>query len=232
MSKRKAESNPSAAVLEQAGSEETPRHVALRVDRRVNERVERRLSQRQKILDIARDMYALDGYNAVSMRAVAQRLGFSKQAIYYYFPSKEAIFLALVEEGLALLEAQRPGEELPDPLENVKLPYWRYYEFSKAHPEYFALMWVDPAAPPIDWQVPQARRLVRMSDDALERVKRCMREGVFPATLDVNKASSLLLAAVHGCAVIGLNKRPPMNVSIDETAASLLDAAVTSLTVR
>ena len=50
---------------------------------------------RERILDIALDLFTEQGYEKTSLRQIAERLGFSKAAIYYHFPSKEDILMAL-----------------------------------------------------------------------------------------------------------------------------------------
>jgi AcrR family transcriptional regulator len=50
---------------------------------------------RERILDIAVDLFTTQGYDKTSLRQIAERLGFSKAAIYYHFASKEDILMAL-----------------------------------------------------------------------------------------------------------------------------------------
>ena len=50
---------------------------------------------RERILDIALELFSSQGYDKTSLREIAERLGFSKAAIYYHFASKEEILLAL-----------------------------------------------------------------------------------------------------------------------------------------
>ena len=52
-------------------------------------------STREKILDVALDLFTDQGFDATSMREIAERLNISKPAIYYHFASKEDILLAL-----------------------------------------------------------------------------------------------------------------------------------------
>jgi AcrR family transcriptional regulator len=50
---------------------------------------------RQRILDVALDLFLGRGYDKTSMREIAEQLGFTKAAIYYHFASKEDILMAL-----------------------------------------------------------------------------------------------------------------------------------------
>jgi AcrR family transcriptional regulator len=52
-------------------------------------------STRERILDIALDLFIDKGYDKASLRDIADELGFSKAAIYYHFESKADILLAL-----------------------------------------------------------------------------------------------------------------------------------------
>ncbi|HEX3981907.1 MAG TPA: helix-turn-helix domain-containing protein, partial [Acidimicrobiales bacterium] len=49
---------------------------------------------RERILDIALELFTTQGYDKTSLRQIAEQLGFSKAAIYYHFASKEDILLA------------------------------------------------------------------------------------------------------------------------------------------
>jgi AcrR family transcriptional regulator len=50
---------------------------------------------RERILDIALDLFIEQGYEKTSLRQIAEELGFSKAALYYHFASKDEILLAL-----------------------------------------------------------------------------------------------------------------------------------------
>jgi AcrR family transcriptional regulator len=52
-------------------------------------------STRDRILDIALDLFIEKGYEKTSLREIADELGFSKAAIYYHFASKDEILIAL-----------------------------------------------------------------------------------------------------------------------------------------
>src|SRR5512145_1949609 len=122
----------------------------------VKERQEReREAVSRAILDAARDLFVAEGYHNVSIRKIAERIEYSPAAIYSYFPSKDDIFFALAEDGFRILfTPQENGAEPSDPVDAIRSAFWRVYEFSKAHPEYYALMFVDRTVPRIskDWQ--------------------------------------------------------------------------------
>jgi AcrR family transcriptional regulator len=50
---------------------------------------------RERILDAALDLFAERGYDKTSLREIADKLGFTKAALYYHFERKEEILLAL-----------------------------------------------------------------------------------------------------------------------------------------
>ncbi|WP_051324867.1 TetR/AcrR family transcriptional regulator [Candidatus Solirubrobacter pratensis] len=60
---------------------------------------------RARILDAARTLFAERGYAGTSMRDLADALGMTKAALYYHFPGKADILLALIEPLLDSLDA-------------------------------------------------------------------------------------------------------------------------------
>lgn len=53
---------------------------------------------RQELLDQCFDLFAEKGYAALTTRQIAQALGVSTGTLYYYFPSKEDLFVQLIEQ--------------------------------------------------------------------------------------------------------------------------------------
>jgi AcrR family transcriptional regulator len=52
-------------------------------------------STRERILDVALDLFTDQGFDGTSMREIAERLDITKPSIYYHFASKEEILMAL-----------------------------------------------------------------------------------------------------------------------------------------
>lgn len=154
---------------------------------------------RQAILDTARTLYRKGGYSAVTMREIAARLGIKAPSLYHHFSSKDDIFAALQERAFELqLQAELRSQANPDALADLREFFWRYAEFSKAHPDYFALAYVDPAAPPLQDRVYDLYPLRHLNDVAAAKITRCVEDGVFPPGTDPYQAGQALWAAIHG----------------------------------
>jgi AcrR family transcriptional regulator len=75
-----------------------------------------------RILDAAETLFAERGYDGTSLRDVATRVGIRIPSLYNHFPSKDALYAAVLERGIgpvvALLTdlARGPAEERSDPL--------------------------------------------------------------------------------------------------------------------
>jgi AcrR family transcriptional regulator len=52
-------------------------------------------STRERILDVALDLFTDQGFDGTSMREIAERLHITKPSIYYHFASKDEILMAL-----------------------------------------------------------------------------------------------------------------------------------------
>lgn len=59
------------------------------------EEVPEALSTRERILNVALDLFIEKGYDKTSLREIAEQLGFTKAALYYHFSSKGDILMAL-----------------------------------------------------------------------------------------------------------------------------------------
>lgn len=69
---------------------------------------------RERILEIAVEMFIAQGYDATSVSALAARLGLSKSALYHHFASKEELLQVALDEALGGLEAVLAETEARD----------------------------------------------------------------------------------------------------------------------
>src|SRR5262245_29792314 len=70
---------------------------------RVARRERRRERSRDEILEATRRVLLREGIAATTLDAVAKEVGVTKTALYYYYPSKEALFFELVFGGIESL---------------------------------------------------------------------------------------------------------------------------------
>jgi AcrR family transcriptional regulator len=81
------------------------------------------MAARERILDSAMKVFGQHGYRLASMELVAQETDLTRQALYHHFPSKEALFRAVVEsvhegacaaERAAGMRQEKAGKGLAD----------------------------------------------------------------------------------------------------------------------
>jgi AcrR family transcriptional regulator len=88
-----------------------------------------------RILSAAENIFARFGYRRASMSQIAEEAGLTRQALYHHYPSKEALFRAVVEqlhefayeaEAAAGLEQEQAGGGLADILAAQIAARFRY----------------------------------------------------------------------------------------------------------
>lgn len=97
-------------------------------------RTRERADTRQLILDAAREMFVERGYEATTMRAIADRIEYTPTAIYHHFRNKEALLAELCGADFHALGAafQKIGRIL-DPIERLRRSGQTYVEFGLEH---------------------------------------------------------------------------------------------------
>jgi AcrR family transcriptional regulator len=96
---------------------------------------------RERILQAALDLFRDRGYEATSLREIAQAVGVTKAALYYYFPSKEAMIRALSErffEGTDAFFARL--EETGAGTASWRAAVEQFVDFAFAQRDLFAMM--------------------------------------------------------------------------------------------
>ncbi|HEX7137093.1 MAG TPA: TetR/AcrR family transcriptional regulator [Vicinamibacterales bacterium] len=201
----------------------------------IRERQERdREAVRRGILDAARELFVAEGYLNVSIRKIAERIEYSPAAIYSYFPSKDDIFFALAEEGFRLLGGPQEAEQVSrleglPPLQRVRAIFWRFYEFSCQHPQYFALMFVDRSVPRISREFERFGFARAIKQSILDEIRGCIEAGDLPANLEPAAAMRALGAGLLGVAVTRVSDRLTPGEDPDKMASNILDLTLAGL---
>jgi AcrR family transcriptional regulator len=100
---------------------------------------------RGKILDAARELFVAEGIERVSMRKIADKIGYSATTLYHHFPDKGALLMAVCEaDFLALRGGFEKIARIADPLERLRSLGLAYIEFALKHPGHYRLMFMTP----------------------------------------------------------------------------------------
>ena len=189
---------------------------------------------REAILTAARELFVAEGYRNVSMRKIAERIEYSPAAIYSYFASKDGIFFALAEEGFLLLAACGLGSArgAEDPLERLRRGLWAFYEFSKAHPEYFELMFVDRSVPTLSQDFQRFEFFQETTARAEADIRACIARRQFSSELNPAAALHVLWVGMLGAATIRLAQRLAPGEDADALAHDLLESMLAGFTTN
>ena len=112
-----------------------------------------RQEMRAAILDAAGRLIATEGVDGLTIRAVAQAVGYSAGALYEYFDSKEAILTSLYFDGSDGLgvQCERAVAELPaaaDAIQAFHALGHAYRSYALNHPELYRLVFGGFKTPP------------------------------------------------------------------------------------
>lgn len=169
--------------------------------------IQEQAAVKEKILASAREMFVRDGYEAVSLRKIAESIGYTAPALYTHFADKEQILSELCRQDFHALAGHfNKLARVPDPIERIYRIGLGYIRFALEHPNHYRLMFMTPnldkIAPPTDADI------AAMNDpdqDAYAFLRHTVREaldaGRFrPEYKDVELLTQTLWAGVHGVA--------------------------------
>lgn len=89
------------------------------------------------ILDEAASLFAKHGFTATDVQWIADSLGISKGTIYRYFPSKEKLFLAAVQDGIDRMvdEIDEARAGSGDKIDEIRASVVAYLRFFRKNPQ-------------------------------------------------------------------------------------------------
>lgn len=102
-------------------------------------------TNKEKLIQVAIDLFSLKGFKGTSIRDIANEMGMSISNIYHYFGSKEGLWLAILEHSATgVLEKLREVSEREiDPLERFKLLVETHVGRSKYHRKEAKIFFID-----------------------------------------------------------------------------------------
>jgi AcrR family transcriptional regulator len=163
------------------------------------ERRERhRQSLRREILDAAGQLFVDQGFEAVTMRKVAERIEYSPTTIYLYFRDKDELFQTICEETFAGLKRRLDrlhAKGLP-PVAFLREGLRLYVKFGLEHPAHYTLTF--SRGPKGSGDYGYETSVGKQAFEHLrEAVAACVRHGDL-RTPSMDASAQALWAAVHG----------------------------------
>lgn len=190
-------------------------------------RARQKHSLRQEILDAARQMFAEEGFERVSMRRLAERIEYSPTAIYLHFEDKEDLFKAVSDEtfGKLVQRLEKQRRQLAgDPLACLRAGLREYIEFGLRYPEHYMVTFMQrPRQESLeDFEASIGKEAFRYLSRA---VADCVTAGLF-RKIDIEVTSQVLWVSVHGLVSLLIVKKAfpfaPRAVLIDEQVDTLI----------
>lgn len=108
---------------------------------------ERKLRQKEEvrtsILQAAWKIVLDEGWQALSIRRIADAIEYSVPVIYDHFANKEAILLEFTKQGFGMLsdEMTKAKKRSPDPEKQIEAMAYSYWEFAFDQTAYYQVMY-------------------------------------------------------------------------------------------
>ncbi|WP_397584746.1 TetR/AcrR family transcriptional regulator [Sphingorhabdus sp.] len=157
-----------------------------------------RSHRRALIREEAAKVFADRGYNGSSLQEVADAMGFTKAAVYYYYPSKEALLFDILsyadDQIMAVLDTEiaRRGAAL-EQVERIVSAHVAWYLL---HPNVAKVVFRDWSELSGEWLRIQVARRRRYSHLLREAIERCATEGFLPDGAPITLMTNFINGAV------------------------------------
>src|SRR5262245_57837563 len=178
-------------------------------ERRFRERQE----TREKILDAAREMFAEEGFEAVTMRAIAARMEYTPPAIYHHFENKHALVSELCQRDFTSLASHFRGSATAgDPVERIMAVGEAYLRFAEQYPAQYRVMFMT-VLPHVEFPEQYVREARNNPErDAYAFLRDACRGAIEqgrlrPEIVDADQLAQVLWAGVHGLVSLRIAKR-------------------------
>lgn len=161
-------------------------------------RQERSITRQGRILDAALDVFARAGYQDATVDEIASSAHTSKGGVYFHFPGKDAIFLALLDRSADLLlarVAERVAAE-PDPIAKVDAALRALVEMFGSHRTLARLFLVEARGAGPRFQRHLTTVQARFVEFLQARLDEAIRQGLVPP-FDAEVASQAWFGALH-----------------------------------
>jgi AcrR family transcriptional regulator len=165
--------------------------------RAVSRRELQKAEIRAELIEAAHTLVREGGYEDLTIRKLAARVGYAPMSVYSYFPDKHAILFALAQDAFAVLARRMERDAPADPLEALIKLMREYAAFGFDNPNEYRTVFMtrDPAALP-DMEMKGIEKDNPALQLLLARVQACVDAGVLSG--DVFAIATLIWTFGHG----------------------------------
>ncbi|KQU64879.1 TetR family transcriptional regulator [Aminobacter sp. DSM 101952] len=162
-----------------------------------NRRELQKAELRAELVAAAHALVREEGYEGLTIRKLATRVGYAPMSVYSYFADKQEILMALAENAFIDL-ARRMRQNRPrDPLEAVRAALVEYAEFGLGNPnEYRTVFMTEKQKPPVEETFAEMERGNPAFQVITERVEACITAGKLKG--DARAIATSLWTVAHG----------------------------------
>ena len=194
-------------------------------------------TRRDEILAAAKELFLREGFEATTIRRIADVVGVSAPALYLYFRDKDAIMLALCDQTFRSLIEVMEGMEQQEltPIERLRRCGAAYIHFALEHPREYWLTFMSGNTPEaikrrghkpesFDPDAPGSQGAIAFAK--LMGIFREIENSGLQLNYPVDTAAELVWMSLHGL-VAALINNPEFNwTKRDVLIAGMLDMAV------
>jgi AcrR family transcriptional regulator len=158
----------------------------------------------KKILTVAEKLFAQSGYDATGVADICEKAGVSKGAFYHHFESKQAVFLALLDDWMSELDkimnsARASAVNVPEILLGMAGMTAEIYSGAKERYSLFLEFWIQASRHQDNeiWQKTIAP-YQRWQEIIASILAKGVTDGSFDPDLDPQVSARVMLAMVMG----------------------------------
>lgn len=162
-----------------------PKHSAARAGAKVVE-LRRPADTRERVLQVAQALFAERGYRGTSLRDIAKRIGIKAPSLLHHFPSKQQLYLAVLDKMFESLEdaANRIAWGRESRQERMRQAVADTIDFIARRPDFVRIMWKEMADESGVGRQVLKRRLPPLFSTAVNFIFRGQRDGEFRTEVD------------------------------------------------
>lgn len=204
-------------------------------------RARERAQVRDRILDAAREIFATEGYEAVTMRRVADLIEYTPPVIYQHFADKATLIEELCRQDFrTFARSFQVLANVADPVERLRAMGLGYVEFALTHPHHYRVMFMATLPSNLNYGDLDPDGHGRPETDAyafvFQATQEAMEAGRFNEDLeDPAVVAQVLWQTVHGIVSLHIawrDEKWPVFRDPRVKARVAVDALLTGLTCR